>query len=198
MFPLDETSGRSGASWANFADRAVLVPNGMSGRGDWEIKPWAASRKLAIVLVYAELVLIGGIEFCDGVYRYMGYLRKIYPLGKLFKTIANKMKFVTRAQESRDSTRATIVPTWVGNQFRPVIVRLIGGDPESLSALGVIENCVCRMMPGIVTFTSGSANVKFWIVMWGISGYSPSPRRRADIQNWEIVLRKWEITIYTR
>ena len=47
-------------------------------------------------------------------------------------------------QESRDATRAIILPLWVESQSRPVRVRLIGADAELLLGMWIIENCALR------------------------------------------------------
>ena len=44
-------------------------------------------------------------------------------------------------QESRDATRAIILPLWVESQPRPVRVRLIGTDAELLLWMGLLKNC---------------------------------------------------------
>ena len=58
------------------------------------------------------------------------------------------------------SDRAIILPIWVGSQFRPVKVRLIGGDAELLLRMDIIEKCVYRLISESVTATLGMANGK--------------------------------------
>ena len=50
-----------------------------------------------------------------------------------------RVKFVIGDHGSICSERAIILPICVGNQFRPVRARLIGGDAEIPLRMGIIE-----------------------------------------------------------
>ena len=76
-------------------------------------------------------------RFCSftWMYRYAEYLQSIFPkIQKIHKRIGKKMKFAVGHQEPRESPRAIILSIWAEgvSQFRPVRVRLIGGDAELL------------------------------------------------------------------
>ena len=83
---------------------------------------------------------------------------------------------------------------FAAGKFRQVEAQLIGGEADLLSGW-----VLCKpFLPAIsesATITSDRANGKRWLVMRGIYGYFLFTQRRAVIQNWNIISRKWEIAI---
>ena len=81
----------------------------------------------------------GALRSFNWMRRYKDYPRAILPkIPEIYKSAARRLKFVCGDQELRGSGDAIISPIRDGGQFRPVRVRLIGGDAGLLLRMDII------------------------------------------------------------
>ena len=99
------------------------------------------------------------------------------PLRKYWKYIkARKREYISPGQESGGSEHAIILPIWVGGRFRPVRVRLIGGEAELLSGMDIIGKLRIAADFGKRNFCIlGVVSGKRWLASVETMGSSSSP-----------------------
>ena len=114
---------------------------------------------------------------------------------KIYKYVEMEMFFSWCNLEYRDSLRATIIPIWVGNQFRPVRVRSIGGGADLLLGAGLLRNCALRLISEIATSALCVSNGKWRVMTVGGAGRFRFPQLRGYTKSEES-FRKLEIAIY--
>ena len=99
----------------NIATRQVNLP-GVLGSGHWEEKDW--SKECSAI---ADTGFNGG-RLCSHAWmqRYVMYLGSFYPETNLVKFKENVLRFVFGNHQGRDPDSTTVMPLWVGGDFKPV------------------------------------------------------------------------------
>ena len=139
MISTGQTETVSDENGENLSDRDVLNPKAILRQSEWAKKPRGKNQiMMIVVLLWIQaldlvrcVVLTWRIDTGSTCALSPHNYRKCIKCGRW-------LKFVFRCQESGASGHADILPIWVGGQFRPVIVRLIGGDTELLPRMNFI------------------------------------------------------------
>ena len=142
------------------------------------------------------LVLMGGRSlFLTAVADIWGYLKSFYPPAKPEKTVGGNMEFVSRNQESRDSTRA-IFPPYLGRKSIYAGKSAVNWRRRRItSGDGCYREMCLAVGFGKRYFQFRQGECQLMAVIRKIYGYFRLFQRRDVIQNWESILRKCGISI---